>query len=94
VRNLTDATVLNPQRTHIRLATRLDFGTIEMVDTALLRIRGEETGIQIPRVARRRIDMASEVADGHSLLVAAPVMSSGGSLAATFVLLTPQIVEK
>jgi len=53
----------------VQLEGGIELSEVDDVRTASTVLRGQTTTIQIPRVKRRRIDVASEVEDGQSLLV-------------------------
>ena len=53
----------------VKLEGRVELTAITDVSTASATLRGASTTIQIPRVKRRSIDIASELKDGQSLLI-------------------------
>ncbi len=66
---LTCRATHNADATKVQLEARVDLSAISDVRTASILLRGTPTTIQLPRVKRYRIDVASEVPDGESLLV-------------------------
>jgi hypothetical protein len=53
----------------VQLTARVELSKIDDVRTASTLLRGKATMIQIPRVKRCGIDIASEVQDGQTLLI-------------------------
>jgi bla regulator protein blaR1 len=82
----------------ILLHSRAVFSGIEDVKEASMtgRSKGESTTIQVPRVKRVCIDIASEVPDGHSLLIGTSIerLDENRSVNGLFVLLTPNILKE
>jgi Flp pilus assembly secretin CpaC len=53
----------------VQLEGGVELCHVDAVRTASTALRGETTTIQIPRLTRRRIDVASELQDGQTLLI-------------------------
>lgn len=66
---LTLRTIQSDDGKKIHVEGRIELSAIRDVRTASTMLRGEPTTIQIPRVKRCRIDISSDVPDGHSLLI-------------------------
>jgi hypothetical protein len=66
---LTLRAVLSPDAVSVRLDVNVELSQISDVETVSTMFRGESKTIQIPRVKRCRIDVASQVPDGQSLLI-------------------------
>ncbi|HUY93377.1 MAG TPA: M56 family metallopeptidase [Pirellulales bacterium] len=62
-------TILSPDAARVQLEARIELSKIKRVGTVSTMLNGKPTKIQIPRVKRCRIDVSSEVDDGHSLLI-------------------------
>jgi beta-lactamase regulating signal transducer with metallopeptidase domain len=65
-------TVLKADRQHIQLTGLIDLTSIIDVGVASASAVGENLVVQVPRVSRRRISVASEIVDGDSLMVGWP----------------------
>jgi type II secretory pathway component GspD/PulD (secretin) len=59
----------NRGKSRVQLSARIALSAIDDVRTVSTALGTEAAPIQIPRVKRCRIDVASEVEDGHSLLI-------------------------
>jgi type II secretory pathway component GspD/PulD (secretin) len=66
---ITLRTVLQEDRKNIRLTGRIDLANIIDVGFVSAFAEGENLSIQVPRVRKCRISVASEIEDGQSLLI-------------------------
>jgi bla regulator protein BlaR1 len=66
---LTLRAIQSVDHRRIELAGRLELSEISEVITASTQLDGETKTIQVPRVKRCRIDVASEIPDGKTLLI-------------------------
>jgi hypothetical protein len=62
-------TVLEQDRKHIQLTCRIDLASIIDIGVVSAFAEGENLWIQVPRVCKCRISVASEIEDGQSLLI-------------------------
>lgn len=84
-------TVQSSNAAKVELEARIELSQIKEVGTASTMLNGSPTTIQIPRVKRCRIDVASEVDDGQSLLIGCiPAYEQKKFF---YILLRPRILE-
>ena len=91
--------VLSADHSRVHLSGRLEFTRVGETRTAsiesLATTNEEPVSVQVPNVKRLRIDIATELEDGHSLLLGSPhevaVIQNSQHL---YILLTPRLLEQ
>jgi bla regulator protein blaR1 len=91
--------VLCTDHSHIRLSGRVEFHQVGTVRTASVGSsatpNAEPVTIQVPNVKRLRIDIATQLKDGHSLLLgSSPEVEAQKDSQHLYVLLTPQLLKE
>ncbi len=87
---LTFRAVQSADRRKVRLESRVDLNHIEEVRSVSTRVGNEPVHLQIPRMSRRRVAVASDLEDGQSLLIGC--FPSREQKAFLYVLLTPRVI--